>query len=65
MVMTWPPRLTVSAPPIVQRTTMKVAADKTAVVIPVTKSTGASVATRTSSAMRYSGFLWSPLTRLS
>ena len=35
---------------------MKVAADSTAVVTPVAKSTGESVASRTSSAMRYSGF---------
>jgi hypothetical protein len=36
-----------------------------AVVMPIAKSTGDSVATLTSSAMRYSGFLWSPVTRLS
>ena len=55
----------VSAPPMVHSTPMKVAADSNAEVTPLTKSTGDSVAIRTSSAMRYSGFLWSPLTRLS
>ena len=38
--MTIPPRWTVSAPPIVHKTTMNVAAERTAVIIPVTKSTG-------------------------
>ena len=37
-------------------TMMNVTADRTAAVTPVAKSTGDSVATRTSSAMRYSGF---------
>ena len=60
-----PPSVTVSAPPMVHSTTMKVAADRNAEVTPAAKSTGASVATRRSSAMRYSGFLWSPPTRLS
>ena len=63
--MSMPPRLKLSAPPMVHSTTMKVAADRKACVTPLTKSTGDSVAMRTSSAMRYSGFLWSPLTRLS
>jgi hypothetical protein len=36
---------------------MKVAADKTAVMTPVAKSTGESVASLMSSAMPYSGFL--------
>ena len=49
---------TVSAPPIVHSTAMNVAADRTAVATPIAKSIGASVAIRTSSAMRYSGFLW-------
>src|SRR5438067_628689 len=40
--MATPPRFTVSAPPMLQRTAMKVAADKTAVVTPATNSTGAS-----------------------
>ncbi len=57
--------VTVSAPPMVQSTTMKVKADNSAEETPVMKSTGESVATRKSSAMRYSGFLWSPSTRLS
>ena len=60
-----PPMAELSAPPMVHSTTMKVAADRNADVTPLTKSTGDSVAIRTSSAMRYSGFLWSPLTRLS
>ena len=50
---------------MVHSTTMKVAADNKAWVTPLTKSTGASVAIRTSSAMRYSGLAWSPGTRLS
>ena len=45
-----------SEPPIVHRTAMKVAADKTAVVTLAAKSTE-SVASLMSSAMRYSGFL--------
>ena len=57
--------VTVSAPPMVQSTTMKVAAERNAEVTPATKSTGESVEIRRSSAMRYSGFLWSPPTRLS
>ncbi|MGY4347450.1 hypothetical protein ACVWXM_003917 [Bradyrhizobium sp. GM7.3] len=65
MVTDDPARVTVSAPPIVQSTTMKVTADSSADVTPARKSTGESVATRRSSAIRYSGFLWSPLTRLS
>ncbi len=65
MVMVDPPIVTVSAPPMVQSTTMKVAADSSAEVTPARKSTGESVATRKSSAIRYSGFLWSPPTRLS
>ena len=65
MVMADPPTVTVSAPPMVHSTTMKVAADRNAEVTPATKSTGESVATRRSSAMRCSGFLWSPPTRLS
>ena len=65
MVIVDPPSVTVSAPPMVQSTTMKVAADSNAEVTPATKSTGESVAIRKSSAMRYSGFLWSPPTRLS
>jgi hypothetical protein len=44
MVMDMPPRWTVSAPPIVHKITMNVAAERTAVIIPVTKSTGDSVA---------------------
>ena len=48
--------VTVSAPPMVQSTTMKVAADRNADVTPATKSTGESVAILKSSAMRYSGF---------
>ena len=55
-----PPTVTSSAPPMVHSTTMKVAADNKAWVTPLTKSTGASVAIRTSSAMRYSGLAWSP-----
>ena len=47
---------TVSAPPMVHSTTMNVVADRNAWMTPVAKSTGASVATRRSSAMRYSGF---------
>ena len=54
-----------SEPPMVHSTTMKVSADNTAVVMPVKKSTGDSVASLMSSAMRYSGFLWSPCTRCS
>jgi hypothetical protein len=65
MVSVVPPREMVSAPPIFHSTTMKVAADNSAEVTPAVKSTGASVAIRKSSAMRYSGFLWSPATRLS
>ncbi|MGY4381289.1 hypothetical protein ACVWZ3_008928 [Bradyrhizobium sp. i1.3.6] len=65
MVMAEPPSVTVSAPPMVQSTMMKVAADNSADVTPARKSTGESVATRRSSAIRYSGFLWSPPTRLS
>ena len=65
MVIVEPPTVTVSAPPMVQSTTMKVAADSNAEVTPAMKSTGESVAIRKSSAMRYSGFLWSPPTRLS
>ncbi len=65
MVISVPPILTVSAPPIVHSTMMKVVADRSAEVTPAAKSTGASVATRRSSAIRNSGFLWSPLTRLS
>ena len=65
MVTVEPPSVTVSAPPMVQSTTMKVAADRNADVTPATKSTGESVAIRKSSAMRYSGFWWSPPTRLS
>lgn len=42
---------------MVHSTTMKVSADNTAVVMPVQKSTGESVASLMSSAMRYSGFL--------
>ena len=57
MVTVEPPSVTVSAPPMVQSTTMKVAADRNAEVTPATKSTGESVAIRKSSAMRYSGFL--------
>ncbi|MHC2394616.1 hypothetical protein ACVIHB_009472 [Bradyrhizobium liaoningense] len=56
MVMAEPPSVTVSAPPMVQSTTMKVAADSSADVTPARKSTGESVAIRRSSAMRYSGF---------
>jgi hypothetical protein len=52
-----PAKLNESEPPIVHNTTMNVAADKAAVVTPVAKSTGASVASLTSSAMRFSGFL--------
>ena len=44
--------VTVSAPPMVQSTTMKVAADRNAEVTPAMKSTGKSVAIRRSSAMR-------------
>ncbi len=65
MVTVEPPTVTVSAPPMVHSTTMKVVADRNAEVTPAAKSTGASVAMRRSSAMRYSGFLWSPPTRLS
>ena len=65
MVSVEPPSVTVSAPPMVQSTTMKVEADRNAEVTPAMKSTGESVAIRKSSAMRYSGFLWSPPTRLS
>ena len=56
MVMVDPQTTTVSAPPIVQSTTMNVVADKNAEVTPAAKSTGESVAIRKSSAMRYSGF---------
>jgi hypothetical protein len=45
-----------SAPPTVHNTTVKVTADKSAWVSPTANSIGASVATRMSSAMRYSGF---------
>ena len=55
-----PPSFKDSEPPIVHSTVMKVAADSTAVVTPVAKSTGKSVASLMSSAIRYSGFLWSP-----
>ena len=65
MVTVEPPSVTVSAPPMVQSTTMKVAAERNADVTPATKSTGESVAIRRSSAIRYSGFWWSPPTRLS
>ena len=51
-----PPMVKSSAPPMVHSTTMKVAAERKACVMPLTKSTGDSVAIRTSSAMRYSGF---------
>ena len=63
--MATPPTLTDREPPTAHSTPMKVAASSTALSTPVVKSTGASVAPRTSSAMRYSGFLWSPLMRLS
>ena len=56
MVTVEPPSVTVSAPPMVQSTTMKVAAERNADVTPATKSTGKSVAILKSSAMRYSGF---------
>ena len=56
MVIVEPASVTVSAPPMVQSTTMKVAADRNADVTPATKSTGESVAILKSSAMRYSGF---------
>ena len=46
----------VSAPPIVQSTTMKVEAERNAEMTPAMKSTGDSVAIRKSSAMRASGF---------
>jgi len=49
---------------MVQSTTMKVAAERKAEVTPQMKST-ASGRDPQSSAMRYSGFLWSPPTRLS
>ena len=62
MVMVDPVTVTVSAPPMVQSTAMKVAADSNAEVTPAMKSTGESVAILKSSAMRYSGFWWSPLT---
>src|SRR5262249_56452179 len=52
-----PPYETVSAPPMVQSTAIKVAADSSAEETPAMKSTGASVAIRHSSATRYSGFL--------
>ena len=51
-----PATVTVSAPPMVHNTTMKVVADRNAEVTPAAKSTGESVAIRKSSAMRYSGF---------
>jgi hypothetical protein len=41
---------------MVQSTAMKVVADRKAEVTPAAKSTGESVATRKSSAIRYSGF---------
>ena len=56
MVIVDPATVIVSAPPMVQSTTMKVVADKNAEVTPAAKSTGESVAIRKSSAMRYSGF---------
>ena len=56
MVTVEPPSVTVSAPPMVQSTTMKVTAERNADVTPATKSTGESVAIRKSSAIRYSGF---------
>ncbi len=51
-----PATVTVRAPPIIQSTTMNVVADRNAELTPAAKSTGESVATRKSSAMRYSGF---------
>ena len=56
------PRIKIAA---VGPATMKVAAESSAEETPAMKSTGESVAIRRSSAMRYSGFLWSPPTRLS
>ena len=60
-----PPRFSDNAPPMVHSTVMKVAADNAADTTPTAKSIGASVATRRSCAIRYSGLSWSPLTRLS
>jgi len=56
MAMVLPPTWMVNAPPMNHRTPMKVTADRIAAKIPTAKSTGASHATRRSSAIRYSGF---------
>ena len=50
MVISMPATLNDSEPPIVHSTAMKVAADRTAAVTPVAKSTGESVASLMSSA---------------
>ena len=56
MVISVPPSVKVSAPPMVQSTAMNVIAESEAVVTPTAKSTGASVDTRKSSVSRPSGF---------
>ena len=56
IVIVVPPIGSVSEPPIVHSTTMKVMADSDADTMPTTNSTGDSVASRRSSAIRYSGF---------
>ena len=55
MVTLVPATWSVSEPPMNSSTPMKVIAEVAAVKIPTPKSTGASQATRRSSAMRYSG----------
>src|SRR6516162_1185788 len=59
------PNRSVRAPPKVHRTITNVMAESPACRTPAAKSTGDSVAIRRSSAMRYSGFWWSPRIRLS
>jgi hypothetical protein len=55
IVISLPPSVMLRAPPMVHNTTIKVSAESTAWKNPAAKSTGASVPTRKSSAMRYSG----------
>ena len=64
MVTAMPLNWIVRVPPIIHKITMNVVAERTAVIIPVAKSTGDSVANRMSSATRYSGLPGPPLTRL-
>ena len=56
---------TARSPPMYHSTPMNVMAEITAAKMPSTMSTGASTLRRRSSAMRYSGVLWSPGRRFS